>query len=135
MTKIDYTKTVKVRGHKKPMSLRDSYADTGNMRAWWRVHYPHITKQQHFDFAKKAKAQLDKLEKEWMKIADSEVMRIDNRHWFVYDYKVSGIGRYDFSEAAKDKLRAIIREETNLKVIIYAHLSMLPKADRLIITK
>lgn len=133
--KINYNKTIRRKGRRTLVSSIQLSGENAALRAWWKIHYPNITRAQHIKFAKEFKALSEKLSKQWMNAADKASVKEFGKHWEIFDYKVSGIGRDDFSQTTKEKLRSITRKESDARSKYYAHLGALQANDRLSISK
>jgi predicted ATPase len=125
-----YKRTVRVKYRNTPLNLYQlSFND--QVRKWMRTHFADATTAIHKQLRDEAWTREKALQQEWWQIADTEFQRLFKRPMEVYDYKVSGVGREEFSESVKEKLRSLISEENKFAAIRYAHNLMLPKKLRI----
>lgn len=124
-----YNKTLKVRYVKQPQSLYQLDYSL-NIRKWMKVYFPYATATQHKVIRDEAREKEKKLKEQWWQTADKAFRKLYKRPMEVSDYRVSGIGRDEFPDNVKDKLRQLIKEENTYHTIAYAHNLMLPAAMR-----
>lgn len=127
---IDYTKKLKFKGIKTPTDVLTVYDDATKVKQWFKRYYPGISNEMNKKVALWYKKQCDDLGKEWLKVADNASMKQFKKHWHLSDYKISGIGRDDFYEFTKNKLRGIVKEESFNRKRYYIHLALLPASEK-----
>ena len=86
------------------------------MKTTWIVE--NFVKEQSF---KELTAAAKEMDKQWSKEADKASQETFGRPFGTSDYKISGIGREEFSSAAKDKLRDLAHTSAEHKEAAAAH--------------
>ena len=124
-----YNKTLKVRYVKHQQSLYQLDYSL-NIRKWMKAYFPNATAVEHKLIRDEAREKEKKLKKQWWDTADKAFRKLFKRPMEATDYRVSGIGRDEFPEAVKNKLRQLITEENTYHTIAYAHNLMLPATMR-----
>lgn len=113
-----YRRGEKVRKHSRQVSPLDHPMIGGRML---RQRLPHLSKEMHVAiaraFARKARAS----QRAWTHIQEKEHLRVFGRKPEIFDYKISGIGRDEYSPKAKDLLRALARRSTDFRAAGWAH--------------
>lgn len=120
-----YRQTIKVKYLKNPLTLFQLDYSL-NIRRWMRTYFPNTNITAHKTLRDAAYAKEKELKQEWWETANKAFAQIFNRPMEIKDYKISGIGRNEFPEGVKKKLRELITEESNYHSIAYAHNLMLP---------
>ncbi len=82
---------------------------------------PTWTKSDHQDVAAKHKKTAQKFERLWGKTQDAAHMERFGRKATMADYRVSGIGRDDYSEAKKNLLRKLARAISDHNILAAHH--------------
>jgi hypothetical protein len=122
--------TIKVKYQKMPKSLFE-LSHSWDIKKWMRVYFQGTTQGEHLALRDAALAKQKDLQKFWTLIADREFERLFHRKMFATDYRVSGIGRSEFSNPVKEQLRKIVFSENIYQDIAYAHNLMLPARLRI----
>ena len=128
--RIDYSKKTKKRG--KPIyDIFTSAIDQSDVRYWFKVNYPDLSKEAHKKLRTKAKNKIISLSKEYKKLLDKGAKKLWGRNFKVTDYKVSCIARDEFPKALKDSLRKLCKEINKYQDIFYAHNKVLPPKEQI----
>lgn len=86
-----------------------------------RRRLPHFTKADHESAARWFAADSKRARAQWSALMGSEHKRVFGRAMEATDYKISGIGREEYSERAKAKLRELAHYGTNAAAAAAAH--------------
>jgi len=113
-----YRDRVRVRGWNVPVSpLMD--ADVGGKLL--RARLPEFSKGNHESAARYFLNENKRLQGAWSALIGREHRRVFGKEFRPEDYKISGIGREEYSESVKDKLRALARAESDAGSAAAAH--------------
>jgi hypothetical protein len=83
--------------------------------------FPEWTKEDHLAAAAKHEKDADKMDRQWSKLRDEAHKKTFGKPAGFHDYKVSGIGRSEYPEDMKEKLRELAHGATKAKALSYAH--------------
>ena len=121
------------KGEKRPKwsSLVSPVMDANEGGKILRQRLPDWTKAQHVAEARKLLAQYRALNKAWGAVRDKEHLRVFKRPAGFHDYIISGIGRAEYSEKAKDKLRLLSHTASAMHAAAWAHWRAAGKRSRL----
>ncbi len=111
------------RGYKFPKTSGLVTPLTNHFQAATALLYntPGWTKDDHLSAAGKQAKLAKKLEKRWGSAWDKAHMKTFGKKPGMWDYKVSGIGRSEYSEADKNILRKLAHEVSDRRVLSRVH--------------
>mgnify|MGYP000851212611 CR=1 FL=1 len=118
-------RTIKVKYQKLPKSLFE-LSSSADIKRWMRTYFPNTPVVDHLALRDRAIEKMNNLKKYWGSVADGEFRGLFNRKMEVRDYRVSGIGRSEFSEPIKEILRKTAFHDSLYSDIASAHNTMLP---------
>lgn len=114
-----YRKQFKLPKRSGTVSIFNAHGDEGKIAIYL---FPEWTKEDHLAAAARFKKLADKYSKEWAKAADEAHKKaFDGKEREFHDYKVSGIGRDEYAEDDKNKLRKLNRNAFDAKALAKAH--------------
>lgn len=85
------------------------------------LNLPDWTKQDHLDAARAHAEAAETADREWGRVRDAEHQRVFGTKPEFTDYKVSGIGRSEYSEKGKARLRALAGGRSRHTDLAHAH--------------
>ncbi len=91
---------------------------------------PKVSYDEHLALAKKYHTLYKEFEKKRWDLIESEFENQFGRKYQIYDYKVSGIARDDFSEDVKNKIRSLLDKEHDYYKAFELHNAQLRKKDK-----
>jgi hypothetical protein len=86
-----------------------------------RLEMPNLTKEEHLKLAQDHLTQSIAFRREYGEALDDAAMSLWGRPWQITDYKVSGIGRDEFSDEQKNKLRNLNQKSLQHEDVGRAH--------------
>ncbi len=83
---------------------------------------PDWTKEDHIEAAHYHRRAYEKADEEWQRVVKIAHQAACHRKWTILDYRISGIGREEYSEVHKKRLRDLTRAAAAHYNLAYAHL-------------
>lgn len=93
--------------------------------------FPEWTKEEHLAAAAKHEKDADKMDEQWAKLRDDAHQKTFGKPAEFHDYKISGIGRSEYPEEMKDKLRELAQGATKARALSYAHATAAKLVNRI----
>jgi hypothetical protein len=114
-----YRQRVKLRGYNGQPSVMSAHGkDAGDILI---ALQPDMTKSQHAQRSREFESLADRLQGLYDQALDDAAQDAWGRDFRVTDYRVSGIGSDEFSEAHKERLRTLAQSLSAAKTISSAH--------------
>ncbi len=83
---------------------------------------PDWTKDDHIEAAHYHMHAYERADNEWERVIRIAHQAACKRKWTIFDYRISGIGRDEYSEQHKDRLRQLTRAGAAHYKLAFAHL-------------
>ena len=116
-----YHTPVKVKGMRAKQTAASNH--TGNAGSILRKVAPHLSKAGHLHLAKGHAAKAKEHDKSWGETQHAAHMHTFKTKPAFHDYKVSGVGRDEYSDEHKEKLRHHAHAASLHRALSHAHLS------------
>ena len=114
-----YRTRVKLRGYNGPPTVMSAHGkDSGDILIALR---PDMSKAQHAQRSREFESLADRLQGLYDQALDDAALDAWGRNFEATDYRVSGIGSDEFSEAHKERLRTLSKSLSAAKIIGTAH--------------
>lgn len=116
-----YAAPISTRPHRNPPTMHSAGVNAQRAGNYLKRAAPDMTGEQHAAMAAHWAGRAVIASKLWGAIADAEMVRLFGRPMGFGDYRVSGIGRDEFSERIKTRLRILNRFATYASTLHRAH--------------
>jgi hypothetical protein len=93
--------------------------------------FPEWTKEDHLAAAAKHEKDADEMDDQWGKLRDEAHKKTFGKPAEFHDYKISGIGRDEYPEDMKNKLRELAHGAGKAKALSYAHATAAKLVNRI----
>ena len=120
MNYTSYASAVAVKGLRRPITIDQAYSDF-HAKAVAKHLFMGLSKDWHARLAIAAKNELARLQLAWKTTADAAMIRLEGRKFEVADYRISGVGRDEFSTEEKTALREICKRTNIASSAFRAH--------------
>lgn len=115
-----YTESIKLRGYTRPTSTLSALSASDSAKVLRRLAQ-ELTKGDHIILAEAHAKKYAELNQTWSTTADQAAMSTFGRAFRIEDYKISAIGREEFSEHHKSILRHAAQNMSKHKQAAMAH--------------
>lgn len=116
-----YHVAIKLRGYNHKVTVFQAVSD-GDAATILKRLKQDWTQKDHLRLAKLHAEAVERMQKDWNRVADTAALDTFGRPFLFGDYKISGIGREEFSEEHKSQLRFAAHAATYHGVLHRAHL-------------
>jgi hypothetical protein len=123
-----YLKQTKLRGYNVPVNVMTAVGSDGGKILVRRL--PSWCKTDHLAAAKKLAKKATTESRRWGRIAEAAAKETFGRGYRFTDYRISAIGRDEFSPTKKDALRKAARGASFFRTAAHAHESASRRARR-----
>jgi hypothetical protein len=86
-----------------------------------RRYWPSMSKEEHRKRAAENRREVERLQKRYTQELEDAAQETFGRAWEATDYRIAGIGRDEFSDERKERLRLLCRAIDARRSIAYAH--------------
>lgn len=115
-----YQARVKLRGYTSQVSVIGAHSNADGAKVLCRLN-PEWSKDDHKRLAYQHALEAERLKARYSDLLEQAAQETFGRSWQVSDYRVSAIGRDEFSPAIKDALRFAAHAQANHQAIARAH--------------
>lgn len=115
-----YHQGVKLRGYNHRVTVFQATSDRDAAKVLRRLK-PDWSKSEHAELAKAHAAEADSQRMEWDRLLDDAAMATFGRPFQFQDYRISAIGREEFSDEHKQKIRFAAHATTYHTLASRAH--------------
>ena len=123
-----HTQEHKKRTYTRPVSVL-SACSLGDAKKLMRKALPAVERAEHAQFAEMFANAAREARTEWGVVFDAAVVSTFGRTSNFHDYKVSGIGREEFPEATKARLRELAQNVTKFSHMAMTHFMCAGKSE------